>query len=202
MGSLAGATHGRFVHGRRVRALVDAIAPLVETGWHVIDVGCGDGTLASLVARQGEGVQMRGFEVLIREDVAIPVQPFDGRHLPAADNSVDAIMLIDVLHHTDSPVDLLREAARVARQAVIIKDHRTDRPFAYSTLRVMDWVGNRSHGVRLPYNYLSMTRWREAWKQLDLTPDHFQTELGLYPWPASWLFGTGLHFLTRLRPTP
>ncbi len=30
--------------------------------------------------------------------------------------------------------------------------------------------------------------------------DHYQTRLGLCPWPARWLFETGLHFLARLIP--
>ena len=36
---------------------------------------------------------------------------------------------------------LLREAVRVARQAVLIKDHLVEGTFAYSTLRFMDWWG-------------------------------------------------------------
>jgi hypothetical protein len=62
-------------------------------------------------------------------------------------------MLADVLHHTTDPMVLLREAARVARRSLIIKDHRTSRIGAAVTLRFMDWVGNRPHHVPLTYNY-------------------------------------------------
>ena len=48
---------------------------------------------------------------------------------------------------------LLRETVRVARQVIVIKDHLLKGAFAYSTLRLMDWVGNARHDVALPYNY-------------------------------------------------
>lgn len=49
--------------------------------------------------------------------------------------------------------------ARVARRGVVIKDHLREGPLAGPTLRLMDWVGNRGHDVRLPYNYLSRRKW-------------------------------------------
>lgn len=193
-----GSMHGRVVAGRRVRAIAAAVAPLVDAGWRVLDVGAGDGRLGALVQRLAPGVRLEGYDVLPREDASIPVRPFDGRRLPVGDRSVDAVLLADVLHHTDDPMILLREAKRVARTAIIIKDHRTSRPLARATLRVMDWVGNRPHGVALPYNYWSFERWSAAFDELDLKLVHYQTDLGLYPRPVDWIFERGLHFVARL----
>ncbi len=190
--------HGRLVAGRRVRALATAIAPLVGQSWHLLDVGAGDGRLADLLRRRVAESRVEGYDVLPRADAAIPVHPFGGRVIPAGDASADAVLLADVLHHTDDPMVLLREAARVARTAVIIKDHRTSRPLARPVLRVMDWAGNRAHGVALPYNYWSHARWCAAFDTLGLRLVHYQTVLGLYPWPADWLFERGLHFVARL----
>ena len=110
---------------------------------------------------------------------------------------------VDVVNsETPSPdrYFLLREAARVAGKAIILKDHRLSRPLAGPTLRFMDWIGNRPHGVALPYNYWPLHRWREAWAALGLNLDHYQTRIGLYPGPARWLFEHGLHFVARLTP--
>jgi SAM-dependent methyltransferase len=195
-----GAAHGALVHGRRVRRLAEAIAPLLEPGWSVVDVGCGDGRLAALVAELRGGLDMQGLELSVRGETHVPVRAFDGRHLPLDDRSVDAVVLVDVLHHTDDPAVLLREAARVARRAVVLKDHRTAHPFARPTLRFMDWVGNRAHGVPLPYHYWSERQWRAAWQSSGLDVASFRTKLGLYPWPASWVFESGLHFVAKLVP--
>ncbi len=199
---MVGAAHGKLVHDRRVRALASVIAPLIGPRWTVLDVGCGDGRLAALIREQVAGIRIEGCDLLVRQDTAIPVQPFDGRRIPQARRSVDAVMMIDVLHHTEDPMVLLREAGRVARRAIILKDHRLDRPLAGPTLRFMDWVGNRPHGVALPYNYWPQRRWREAWATLGLDLDHYQTRIGLYPLPARWIFESGLHFVARLRPSP
>lgn len=191
-------THGRLVHGRRVQALAAAIAPLIEPGSAALDVGCGDGAVGRRLLESVPGLSLVGLDVLVRTGLPFPVQAFDGQRLPHPDGAVDYVLLVDVLHHTTDPRTLLAEAARVARRAVILKDHRLSRPFARLTLRWMDWVGNRAHGVALPYNYWSLEEWRAAWRDLNLQPTHFQTDLGLYPLPARWLFETGLHFLARL----
>lgn len=198
-GGLWSAGHGRLVHGRRVRKLAEALAPLFEPGWRVVDVGCGDGKLGALVAEQAH-VTLEGYERFPRPGAAIPVHAFDGERLPLEDDGVDAVMLVDVLHHTDDPMVLLREAARVARRAVVLKDHRMERPLAGLTLRFMDWVGNRPHGVPLPYHYWPEARWRAAWQELGLVPEAFRTRLDLYPGPARWVFESGLHFVARLVP--
>lgn len=197
---MVGSVHAKVVHGRRIHALAESIIPLVQSDWAVADIGCGDGQLAALVAKAVPRLHIDGFEVSERPQSAIPVSVFDGQTIPLPDQSRDAVMFVDVLHHTIDPMVLLKEASRVARHAIIIKDHRTSRPLANPTLRLMDWVGNRPHGVVLPYNYWSESQWNEAWSQLKLRVDHYQTRLGLYPWPASWVFERGLHFVTRLTP--
>jgi hypothetical protein len=69
---------------------------------------------------------------------------------------------------------------------------------AYARLRFMDWVGNARHGVVLPYNYWPERRWRDAFADLRLTTQDWRSELGLYPPPASIVFGHGLHFIATL----
>jgi len=105
---------------------------------------------------------------------------------------------VDVLHHTKDPMILLREAARVARKTVVIKDHILDGFFAGPTLRVMDRVGNARYGVSLPYNYWSKPKWLQAFDALRMEVGSWTTQLKLYPWPASWLLDRSLHFVARL----
>ena len=196
-----GSVHGRLVHGRRIERLAALIDPLLGPRWSVVDVGCGDGTLGARLLERRPDLDLSGLELAVREGTRIPVGAFDGERLPLPDRSVDAALFVDVLHHTDDPKVLLAEAARVARHAVVLKDHRTARLLAVPTLRAMDWVGNRPHGVRLPYNYWSEDRWIRAWSELGLVVEHFLTDLALYPRGTRWLFERGLHFVARLAPT-
>lgn len=190
--------HERFVLGRRVRVIAGHLAALVPRNSDVLDVGAGDGAVAYSLVRRRPDLRAEGIDVLVREGTHIPVRPFDGSHIPAADRSVGTVLLVDVLHHTDEPAALLREAARVARDAVVVKDHLVQGLLARPTLRFMDRVGNARHGVRLPYNYLTRREWDEAFAIAGLRVDAWVAQLGLYPAPASWLFDRGLHFAARL----
>lgn len=197
--SLIGKVHGGYVHNRRVRVLCRHLSDLIPRGASVLDVGCGDGLLARLVMDQRRDVTITGVDVLVRPETHVPVQPFDGKRLPFDDRSFDAVAFVDVLHHTDDPTILLREAKRVARNCIVLKDHTRDGLLAGPTLRFMDHVGNARHGVALPYNYWPRQKWLDAFQQLGLRVETWRQRLGLYPPPASWLFGRGLHFAARLR---
>ena len=190
--------HGKIVHTRRVRVLAERLAPLFPRDATVLDVGCGDGLLAKLVGQLRPDLKLEGIDVLVREGTHVPVRAFDGRHIEAADRSYDAVMFVDVLHHTDDPKVLFAEAVRVARQCVVIKDHTRDGLLAGPTLRFMDWVGNAHHGVALPYNYQSREQWRAMAKELGLTIAAWEDRLGLYPWWARWVFERKLHVIVRV----
>jgi SAM-dependent methyltransferase len=139
---------------------------------------------------------------MAREDAHVEVAEFDGETLPYDDGSFDGVLFADVLHHSAEPRVLLREARRVARSFVVIKDHLKDGFLAGPTLRFMDRVGNERHGVALPYNYWRRAEWDAAFAEVGLAPVEWIADLRLYPRPADWIFGRGLHFITRLECAP
>jgi SAM-dependent methyltransferase len=190
--------HSTRVLSRRVKILARHLAALAPHGADILDVGCGDGQVAKLLLDQRTDLKLSGVDVLVRERTVIPVIAFDGKTLPQADAAQDAVMFVDVLHHTENPVVLLREATRVSRRWILIKDHYRNGPGARLTLRFMDWVGNARYGVALPYNYWTEAQWQAAFAELKLRPVRSVTSLGLYPWWANWLFGRRLHFVTLL----
>lgn len=201
MSSFIDFIHRHLVSDRRITVLARQLAELLPPNASVLDVGCGPGTLTARVAAQRPDCTFRGIDVMVRPDSVIPVDLFDGQHIPLADASVDVVMFVDVLHHTEDPTILLSEARRVARKAVVLKDHCKDGMLANSTLRFMDWVGNARHGVVLPYLYWPEATWRDAFKTIGLEPEAWQPKLGLYPWPFSMMFDRKLHFVARLSPT-
>jgi SAM-dependent methyltransferase len=193
---MVGTLYEKFVFGLRARVLVHHLAALIPPGAHVLDVGCGDGTIDRLITQQRPDVSIEGIDPLVRPSTQILVRPFDGANIPYPDASFDAVMFVDVLHHTVDPVVLLREAARVGKM-ILVKDHLREGFLAGTTLRFMDWVGNAHHGVALPYNYWSGTQWNAALDELCLRASEMKASLGLYPTPASWIFDRGLHFVAR-----
>lgn len=193
--SVLGQIHEAHIYGRRVRRLSELLAEMIPQGCSLLDVGCGDGQLARSLLDKRPDLRIEGVDVLVRERVWLPVQAFDGRNLPHPEASFDGVMLVDVLHHTRDPLALLREALRVSRRWLIVKDHVLKGPAAALRLQFMDYVGNSHHAVALPYNYLSDGAWNELRRVLDLKVAAEVKALGLYPWPFDYIFGAGLHFI-------
>ncbi|MEX1118682.1 MAG: methyltransferase domain-containing protein [Terrimicrobiaceae bacterium] len=87
---------------------------------------------------------------------------FDGKTLPFPDQTFDAVLFSDVLHHCmENAVPLLTEALRVGH-CVIVKDHFEYGGFSRQFLRLMDYIGNYGYGVRIPDSYFSEKTFREA----------------------------------------
>ncbi|MEO7683805.1 MAG: methyltransferase domain-containing protein [Gemmatimonadaceae bacterium] len=190
--------HDTLVLQRRMRVLARAGASLLPESGTVLDVGCGNGEISAQVASRKPGLQFFGIDIAKRPSCAIPMTVYDGTRIPFAVDSYDYAIFVDVLHHTPDPLVLLKEAKRVARKGIVIKDHISDTRWAERRLIFMDWVGNRQHGVVLPYNYWSTHQWHEAWMELGAKPDVWNTQVGLYPKPFKWLFENGLHFMARI----
>jgi SAM-dependent methyltransferase len=196
---LAGSAHGRLVHPRRVRVLAEHAARLLPHGARVLDVGSGDGWLAAEILQLRPDLRIEGIDVLVRASTSIPVGAFDGRVVPFADDSVDVVTFFDVLHHARDPMMLLREAVRVARGSILIKDHVADSRLSRAVLGFMDDVSNRRHGVALPHTYWSSEEWARVLDHLAVRRAAWHVGgLGLYPWPASLVFGGRLHVLASL----
>lgn len=191
--------HTAAVFHRRTRVLAQMLASRIPLQASVLDVGCGDGTIGSLIAQSRPDVSIRGVEVMARPDCKIECGLFDGTSLPFADRSFDACVLVDVLHHTKDVSILLCEAARVSRSYVLIKDHLDENVLDDVTLRFMDWVGNRPHGVTNTYNYQSRDQWSKHFVKCNLVAAGWTTQVPLYPWPASVILGRGLHFVAALQ---
>lgn len=191
--------HDRAVFRRRVGVLSALLGEELGASGSVLDLGCGDGSIAAAIMARKPGLRFRGIDVLVRPRTLIPVERFDGWTIPASDRSADWVTIVDVLHHSDDPARLVAEAARVARQGVVIKDHLREGFGAYATLRLMDWVGNRGHDVRLPYNYLTRAEWESMFGGLGLARKSWKESLSLYPFPAGLVFDRRLHFIATLR---
>jgi SAM-dependent methyltransferase len=189
------AVHERAVLQRRVVRLAELLSDFLPQNAHVLDVGSGDGQIDALLLRKRPDLSIEGVDVGVREATGIPVKPFDGKTLPYPDSSFDTVMFVDVLHHTTDPLILLREAARVARKSVVLKDHTREGIAAGARLRFMDYVGNARHGVALPFNYWTVEQWRDAERTLGLSKAKEIRKLNMYPWPAEYFFGARLHFV-------
>lgn len=89
----------------------EIVAP--EIRGPVLDIGCGDGRLRSLLDESIDWVGVDSSPTQVRANPHRPVIRADMRHLPFADDSFAEVMHLWCLYHLGDPVEAIVEAKRV-----------------------------------------------------------------------------------------
>ncbi|HVU51834.1 MAG TPA: class I SAM-dependent methyltransferase [Polyangia bacterium] len=152
---------------------VSLVAPHLDRGMTVLDVGCGEGYVGEELA--GRGVrEVWGVDILdLRRNGQGGFRLYDGVTLPFPDDAFDLVMLNFVLHHVpdERKIALVREALRVTRAKLFILE---DTP----TTAFDRFVSNR-HGDSYrrkidsdaPFGFLTPAEWRWLFRGMGLEPE-------------------------------
>lgn len=204
--------HRRASHGRRVGILAKRIADVLREVApdiaSLLDVGCGDMTLAETIQTLTSIRQVTCTDIYPRPDTTeerwAKYVPFDGKTLPFADREFDAVLLVDVLHHAEDQLDpLLREAARVSK-LIVIKDHFEFGLYSQTLLKAMDIVGNWGYGVSIPKRYFNPARFEQLISRHRLRELRRIPEIQLYGHLplVKWILRPRWQFISVLQSSP
>lgn len=192
------ASHHRRVHEPRVGRVARALAAQIGRAGSLLDVGCGDGTVARDIAAAVGADRVAGVDVKVRPEVAVEVTAYDGVRLPFPDRSFDAVVISDVLHHCEDPRAVLREALRVAGACVAIKDHFCFGPVSERILLWMDMVGNAAPGVTVRGTYFTPGQWVSMVTDCGGRVTHLDWPLQIHDYPFRLVTRDELQFAARV----
>jgi len=162
------------------------LAPYLEPGMEVLDLGAGTGQIARwLVRRTGIRPTLADVVDYGNRVRGLPfIQMTDPLNVPADDGAFDTVIMLFVLHHIDLWDDqerLVAEAARVARRRLLlIEDTPTSRVDRWFNV-AWDWMLNLRHGVPTPFTFRSPEGWREAFERTGLRVHHAETYRARWP---------------------
>lgn len=93
----------------------------IPKGAKLLDLGCGSGIVAKAFQDFFQA-KVVGVDIKDQRILYIPLEIINGKTLPFPEKSFDAVLISYVLHHSDDPVALLKEAKRVGREIIIYED--------------------------------------------------------------------------------
>lgn len=165
----------------RASAIIDSFAALIKPHSHIIDIGAGKGLLAQDMAQRFDA-RVTMVDVASYNQTSLPLSVCDSRALAFADNSFDYALLSFVLHHSQNPDFILREALRVAREVIVVENHVEGKLRSTVTRLIDSWPAIQ-YGT--PPCYFTKTRdeWLTWFKQFSVEPkilSEFSLELNFF----------------------
>ena len=153
---------------------VDLLRDHLSPTSRILDIGAGPGYVTRFLTDEGHHVTGLDVTNLSRIPDWAPTL-YDWKTLPYSDASFDTALLLTVLHHTPDPDALLAEAARVARQVIVIEDIHTNRFHKALTCFMDSLVNNEWRGH--PHTNRSDAEWRATFPSLGLRIESTQTRV-------------------------
>lgn len=136
------------------RADLAFIAHWVRPASHVLDLGCGDGVMLEYLQSDkqciGYGIEIDDDTIpaCIERGVAVIQQDLDAGLAMFADNAFDTVLCLSALQMIQNVEGILREIARVGREAIVSFPN-----FAYWPHRVALLRGRMPVSKSLPYQW-------------------------------------------------
>lgn len=163
-------------------------ANLLEPG-SVLDLGGGSGEIGAMMRAHGNEVivaDIRDWRGPTARN--LPFVTISNNAVPLDSGSIDTVVVLMALHHSNSPQQMLAETFRVARRDVIVIESVTNTLEEYFYGCWIDWFYNRvlhfvedaDLRVPVPCNFFPATGWEQlASKISNLTP-RVSKDLGIF----------------------
>ena len=133
-------------------------------GETILDLGAGDGLLALEIKKQ-LNKEIILVDILDYNSTDLPLILYNPEEkIPLKNDSVDSTILYTVLHHSNDPHHLLKEASRITKHYLIIKEAYVEEEETRMTNSFFDWFYNRVLGdedINVPLNFLKVEEWRK-----------------------------------------
>lgn len=194
------AAHLKLIYKRRVKALANVIAPMLNPGL-ILDVGCGNGSMAALLMSMRPDTKVIGLDIHLWPGAVIEVIQYTGDVIPFDDRLFSSVLTVDTLHHAEEAVGLLTECLRVTCGNVVIKDHFYRNPLEHMLLRILDLGGNAAHGIARPGHYFTRTKWTQTLHAVGAVEQcRYERIPNMYPEPLQTIIGQKIQFVAQLVP--
>jgi SAM-dependent methyltransferase len=136
------------------------------TGEKILDLGCGSGIFGKKIEEKLKK-EVIGIDIVDKRVCKIPFKIYDGKNIHFSNDYFDVVIVAFVLHHTEDPVSILKEAKRVGKRIIIFEDLPEGiSSKIYCFLHWITW--NLFFGKSPKFNFHTSREWEEIFKNLGL----------------------------------
>lgn len=172
----------------RANQIIPKVINFVDEGDTVLDIGCGTGVISGLI-RDKKHTKSTLVDVQYNTMCEFyPVMIYDGKKLPFKKNAFKKSLLITVLHHCSDAASVLKEAARVTEDKIIIVEDIFDNFLGRAITFIGDCLVNWE--IHSPFINHSKANWLKIFRtknfkvvhteQLNLRCIGFPFKLGIF----------------------
>lgn len=165
----------RVIKDMTVRT-VDVFDKFIDQGAKVLDIGAGGGWISQELKKR-KNVRTTLLDVINFNQTDFELIIYDGKSMPFPADNFDASFLICVLHHCQKPLEVLREAARVTRDKIIIIEDVHNSGFSRFVLCFKDVILNLAfclltklarETTDMPFNFKKTSEWEKIFEKMNL----------------------------------
>ena len=151
----------------------------IERGSKILDLGCGSGIVAKSFQDFFQS-EVLGVDIRDNRIYSIPFKIIDGKFLSFPENSFDAVLINYVLHHSEDPISLLKEAKRVSRDKIIIYEDLPEGFLSKLGCKIHGASFNSFFKIKNQASFKTERQWEEVFKNIGLKII-FKKEVNSFP---------------------
>jgi len=156
----------RGFYKKAAKGMVKDCEGFIKFNSQILDFGCGSGIVAKEFGELFNS-KVKGVDIIDNRVENIPFELYNGRDLSFFnDNSFDTVLVSYVLHHTNSPIEQIKEIKRVSKDTVIVFESPCDGLF----YRVMCLIHGISFAKYFQKNqnkgkFFTTKEWKDIFKE-------------------------------------
>jgi len=139
----------------------------IEKGSKILDWGCGT-AIVGKTFQDFFQAELFGVDVQDVRTVKIPFKITDGKSLSFPENSFDVVLINYVLHHSEDPISVLKEAKRVTRDKIVIYEDLPEDILSKLICQLHGISFDNFFGNPTKTSFKSEREWEKIFKELRL----------------------------------
>lgn len=162
------------------------LAPYLSGASSLLDFGCGDLSLATLLHRDFPNLAITGVDVVDsgRRANGVTFTLYDSKTLPFGARAFDVAISYHVFHHCSDPRAAFGELSRVTKKKLLVVEPVYRNRFDLFFMKIADRLGNgwRSIAIPMPFTFQKEATWRRFAREFRWTVAETKTAGVLPTW--------------------